>query len=193
MASTMRAWKNADAMAVALVALLLATAAVAQAAGFSISEFEVRRDKQLLFVDARIDYTLSSAAIEALESGVGLVIVQRLRLQRARSWWRDAVVADLQRRYRLQYHAISRRYVLTRLASGESRSYRSLDALLLQLGRIEAWPVVRLGRLEPGHDYRLRLDTRLALDALPRLLRMKAWIDADWQLRSEPRYRSLTP
>lgn len=193
MASTMPAWKNADRIALGLGLLLLAAAAVAQTGGFRIGALDVRLDDQLMVADARIDYTLSATAIQALENGVALVVAQRLRLERARWWWRDAVVVSQQRRYRLQYHAISRRYVLTRLASGESRSYQSLDALLLRLGRVEAWPVVRVDRLDDGEDYRLVLDTELARDALPRLLRMVAWINPEWQLRSEPRSRRVTP
>ena len=193
MAFTMPAWKNADRIALALIMLLLAMTAAAQTDGFRVTEFDVRLEDQLLYADARIDYTLSRTATEALENGVALVVVQRLGLQRERWWWRDALVVSQQRRYRLQYHAISRRYVLTRIASGESRSFRSLDALLLRLGRVEAWPVVRLDRLNEAHDYRLRLDTALVVEALPRLLRMVAWINPEWQLRSEPRYRTVMP
>lgn len=193
MASIMPAWKNAERTAIGLTLLLTAMAAFAQTGGFRISELDIRVADQLVLADARIDYALSATATEALENGVALVIAQRLRLQTARWWWGDAVVVSQQRRYRLQYHAISRRYVLTRLESGESRSYRSLDALLLRLGRVEAWPVVRLDRLDADADYRLRLDTGLEVDELPRLLRMVAWINPEWQLRSEPRYRALSP
>ncbi len=193
MAFTMPAWKNAERTAIGLTLLLMAMSAFAQTGGFGVSELDIRVEDQLVLADARIDYALSTTAAEALENGVALVIVQRLRLQTARWWWGDAVVVSQQRRYRLQYHAISRRYVLTRLESGESRSYRSLDALLLRLGRIQAWPVVRLDRLDEGEDYRLRLDTGLEVDELPRLLRMVAWINPDWRLRSEPRYRELSP
>ncbi|MEX0387083.1 DUF4390 domain-containing protein [Spiribacter onubensis] len=189
----MPAWKNAERTAIGLTLLLTAMAAFAQTGGFRISELDIRVADQLVLADARIDYALSATATEALENGVALVIAQRLRLQTARWWWGDAVVVSQQRRYRLQYHAISRRYVLTRLESGESRSYRSLDALLLRLGRVEAWPVVRLDRLDTDTDYRLRLDTGLEVDELPRLLRMVAWINPEWQLRSEPRYRALSP
>ena len=193
MAFTMPASKNAERAAIGFILLLMAMAVFAQTGGFKVSELDIRVEDKLILADARIDYALSSTATEALENGVALVIVQRLRLQQARWWWRDAVVVSQQRRYRLQYHAISRRYVLTWLESGESRSYRSLDALLLRLGRIQAWPVMRVDRLDEGGDYRLRLDTSLEVDKLPRLLRMVAWINPDWQLRSEPIYRELSP
>ena len=195
MAFTMPVWKSARHRAATLIALLwLATAGAAvEAAAFSITTFESRFDARLLVADARIDYALSGTAIEALESGVDLVITQHLRLERSRWWWRDVRVIDQQRRYRLAYHAISRRYVLNRLASGDSRSFRSLDALLMRLGEIEGWPVIKRDRLEPDQDYLLSLDSRLEVDALPRLLRTVAWTTADWQLRSETQSIELRP
>ena len=195
MAFTMPVWKSVRRRSAGLVALLwLAAASVAvEAAGFSVARFEGRFSDRLLVADARIDYSLSGTATEALESGVDLVIAQRLALERPRWWWRDVEVVNQQRRYRLAYHAISRRYVLNRLASGESRSFRSLDALLMRLGEIKAWPVIRRDRLDPEHGYRLSLDTRLEVDALPRLLRTVAWTKAGWQLRSETQSVEVRP
>lgn len=172
---------------------LLTAGTAVQAAGFEIAAFESRFDEGLLVADARIDYRLSSTAIEALESGVELVVAQTLTLERPRWWWRDRAVVEQERRYRLAYHAISRRYVLNRLASGESRSYRTLDALLTRLGGIEAWPIIGRDRLEADRDYRLSLSTALDLEALPRLLRTVAWTQSDWQLRSETRSREVSP
>jgi len=194
MGSIMPAWTSASRRVALLTALLgLAAVGINPAAAFSVASLDERFDNGLLMVDARVDYALTATAIEGLESGVDLVITQRLSLERPRWWWRDVQVVDQQRRYRLAYHAISRRYVLNRLASGESRSYRSLDALLTRLGRIEAWPVIGRDRLEDGQTYRLRFDTELDADALPRLLRTVAWTSADWQLRSEPRTLEVQP
>ncbi len=173
--------------------LLLATAAGAQSGGFEVNALEGRFDAGLLLADARIDYRLSSTAREALENGVPLTIAQDLRLERPRWWWRNARVVAHERRYRLQYHAMSRRYVLTWLATGESRSYRSLDALTARLGRIEGWPVVRQERLNADRRYRLMLSTALEVEALPRLLRTVAYVEAGWQLASNTRRVEVQP
>lgn len=172
-----------------LVALLVGNA---QAQAFEVDDLSSRVEGELLTADARIDYDLSETAIEALENGVPLVIRQNLVLERPRWWWRNVQIASRERAYRLQYHAMSRRYVLTWLASGESRSYRSLDALLAILGRIEGWPVVRSARLDSDRNYRLGLKTALDLDALPRLLRTVAYVDSDWQLASQTHHTEVT-
>lgn len=160
--------------------------ALAQSDAFRVQSLLGVVDGELLYAEARINYVLTPTVQQALENGVALVISQTLRLEKPRWWWRNARLADLTRAYRLQYHAISRRYVMTWLATGESRSFRSLDALLLELGRIEAWPVARIARLTPNADYQLRLQTRLETESLPRLLRTVALTDPDWQLESQP-------
>ncbi len=193
MAFTMPVWKNTKRWCVALGLCLVATVAFAQTGNFRVADLSSERGDNLLSVDARIEYTLSQKAGEALENGVALVITQTLRLERLRWWWRNAHVVTHQRDYRLQYHAISRRYVLTRMSTGKSRSFRSLDALLVRLGNIEAWPVISTDRLQATRGYRLRLITALDIDALPRLLRTMAYVDAQWQLRSGPRYLWLSP
>ncbi len=191
MAFTMPALRRFDYRWLAWLLLFIALAAPAQTGEFRVTALEGRFHEELLYADARIDYELSATALEALESGVALVIAQTLQLERPRWWWRSQVLLRQERRYRLQYHAISRRYVLTWLVSGDSRSYRSLDALLIQLGRVEAWPMVRADTLKPDTGYQLRLQTRLELETLPRLLRTVAWVDEDWRLESGPRVAAV--
>jgi len=184
MAFTMPVWKSIKRLALALGLILVATPAIAQPGEFSVDEINPRVEDNLLAVDARIEYALGDTVIEALENGVELVITQTLRLERKRWWWSNATVINQQRRYRLQYHAISRRYVLTRLANGDSRSFRNLDSLLARLGNIEAWPVIHDDQLNASGHYDVVLMTQLELDTLPRLLRTVALVNADWKLRS---------
>lgn len=184
MAFTMPVWKSIKRLALALGLILVATQAIAQPGEFSVDEINPRVEDNLLAVDARIEYALGDTVIEALENGVELVITQTLRLERKRWWWSNATVINQQRRYRLQYHAISRRYVLTRLANGDSRSFRNLDSLLARLGNIEAWPVIHDDQLNASGHYDVVLMTQLELDTLPRLLRTVALVNADWKLRS---------
>jgi len=172
--------------------LLVVGAAVAQTGGFRVSEVGAEAEDGLLMVNARVDYALGATVTEALENGVALVISQTAHLERARWWWRNALVVDQQRRYRLQYHAMSRRYVLTRLSNGESRSFRSLDALLARLGNVEGWPLLPRDQLTTGTDYRVGFVSALELEALPRLLRTVALVDSQWKLRSQTLEQAVT-
>jgi hypothetical protein len=150
-----------------------------------IRDGEVRLDDGVYLLDARIHYELSDAAREALDNGVPLVMALQIEVQRSRWWWWNAEVAMLEQRYRLQYHALSERYVVTALNSGESRSFRSLETLLAELGRIQGLPVIDAGLLDPDEHYIVRARVGLDIDALPRPLRAVAYISPEWQLTSD--------
>ena len=171
--------------------LLWAFAGFVQAGDFRVTELTPRFETGLLVVDAELRYELSEKANQALANGLPLIIEQTLRLERHRTLWFNAVMLTQERRYRLQFHALSRRYVLTRLETGESRSFRDQQALLNALGRVEGWPVMRVSALEEIRPVQLVFSTELARDELPRLLRMAGWFDAQWQLRGGPLVREI--
>lgn len=187
MAFTMPVLKNAKRWPLALMMGLCLAMASPVADAFEVESVEARFDDGLVIADARLRYALSEPARDALENGVPLVIEQRLVIERPRWWWRNVRVVERERRYQLQYHAMSRRFVLTWIGTGESRSFRSLDALLEELGRVEFWPLVRSERLDAEQVYQLAMETTLDLEALPRLLRTVTLTDGDWQLGSETR------
>ena len=192
MAFTMPVCKSVKRSLVGFGLLLAVGAVMAQSGGFRVSEVGATVEEGLLSLNARVDYALGATVTEALENGVSLVISQTAHLERARWWWRNALVVDQQRRYRLQYHAMSRRYVLTRLSNGESRSFRSLDALLARLGNVEGWPLLPRDQLNPRANYRVGFVSALELEALPRLLRTVALVDSEWKLRSQVLEQAVT-
>lgn len=156
-----------------------------------VRDGDVRLVDGVYVLDAQIEYRLSGAAEEALDSGVPLVILLEIEVERTRWWWWNAEVARLEQRYRLRYHALAERYVLTALNSGESRSFRNLHVLLEELGTVEGLPVIDAGLLDDDENYRVRLRAGVDLDALPLPLRTVAYISPAWSLTSEWRSWSL--
>lgn len=191
MAFTMPVCKSVKRSLMGCGLLLVVGAVMAQSGGFRVSEVDAEVEDALLTVNARVDYALGATVTEALENGIALVISQNTYLERARWWRRNALVVNQQRRYRLQYHAMSRRYVLTRLSNGESRSFRSLDALLARLGNVEGWPLMPRDQLNNNANYRVGFVSALELEALPRLLRTVALVDSEWKLRSQALEQSV--
>lgn len=176
-------------LAFALLLAGLPASSVAQegeaAPAFRVVRGEVTMDDEVVYLDARIDLDLSDEAKRALENGVPLTIELEISVTRPRWWWFDEDVAALIQRYRIRFHALSRRYVLTLLNSGESRSYNSRRALLARLGRVDGLPLIDRGLLAPGQTYVVALRARLDLDALPRPLRAGAYVSPQWRLVSE--------
>mgnify|MGYP002620180434 CR=1 FL=1 len=120
-----------------LAALLLGASAQAQelrAHNFRIEGGEVVLSDGVYLLNARIDFRLSEAAEDALDNGVPLTFVLQLEVERNRGWWWfDANVLSRNLRYRVRYHALSTRYLVTNVESGETRSFTSKQAALAAL------------------------------------------------------------
>ncbi len=136
-------------------------------------------------LDARYDATLSDSAREALENGVPLVINAAIEVRRVRRYLWKETVASLSQRYRLHYHALSRRYLVVNLNSGVQESAPTLADALRLLGHLERIPVIDRRLLEKGQKYTVRLRIDLDLDALPMPLRTLAYLSPSWYLSSD--------
>ena len=160
------------------------------------SEFAVRAVESYLsgkvhHLDAEIDYSLTPEVLEALQNGVPLNMEVQIEVYRDRWWW-DEDVAALTQRYRVQYHALTERYLVENLNSGAPETYTSLPAALRALGRIRRLPLLDENLLEPGETYRARMRVELDNEALPAPLRPLAYLSSHWRLGSEWYDWSLT-
>jgi hypothetical protein len=136
-------------------------------------------------LDARLQLVLSSEALEALSSGVPLVIELQLELIRSRRFWWDDAEADLAVRYELEYRPLSQRYIVRNTNSGDQDSFATLYSALNNLGRVQGLPVIDDALLEPGDDYRVRLRALLQTQQYPAPLRLLLFWRGEWQLESE--------
>ncbi|MCB1776084.1 MAG: DUF4390 domain-containing protein [Candidatus Competibacteraceae bacterium] len=167
---------------IALLALL--SASTAWAAGFEIISASTRLHGNVYRLNAQIEYRFSQAAVEALKNGVPLTIELEMQVRRQRAWvWSETVYA-LSQRFRLEYHTLSRQYLVTTLNSGERRGFPSLSSALQFMGRITDFPFLDKGLLLPNQRYQGALRARLDVDALPTPLRLFAYISDDWRLAS---------
>jgi hypothetical protein len=152
--------------------------------------FEIREAKTELrdgvyFLDARIEYRLSSEARSALQSGLALTIRVEVELLNDRRFWFDNEEAALHQRYQLEYHALSERFTVQNLNSGDQTSFSTLYAALDSLGHVNQLPLIDSALLEPTHDYYLRMRAVLDAEKLPGPLRLIAFWRRDWSLGSD--------
>lgn len=154
-----------------------------RAHAFVVESGQIALRDGVYVLDANIDFHLSTPARQALESGVPLTFELQILLERPR-WWLDEDVASLTQRYRLRYHALSERYVLTNVNSGETRSFLGAQSSLTALGRIESLPLIDRRLLIPGASYEVWLRAELDIDELPAPLKTVAYMSPDWRLLS---------
>jgi hypothetical protein len=136
-------------------------------------------------LDARLQLVLSSEALQALESGVTLLIELQLQVIRVRRLIMDAVEAELAVRYELEYRPVSQRYIVRNLNSGDQDSFSTLYSALNSLGRVQGLPVIDDEVLDENAEYRVRLRAMLNTERYPAALRILFFWRGEWQLQSE--------
>jgi hypothetical protein len=152
---------------------------------FEIREANTQLKDGVYFLDALIEYRLSSEARTALQSGLPLTIRVEVELVRNRRLWFDAEDAVLHQRWQLEYHALSERFTIQNLNSGDQTSFSTLYAALDWLGHVNHFPLIDAALIEPGHEYYLRMRAVLDAEKLPGPLRLIAFWRRDWSLGSD--------
>jgi hypothetical protein len=137
------------------------------------------------FLDASIDLRLSADAREALRAGVPLTIRLDVALEHRRRFWWDGDDAMLRQRYQLEYHALTERYVVTNVNSGDQMSFATLPSALDSLGSIEGLPLIDAALLDDDRRYDVRLRIFLDSESFPGPLRLLAFWRRDWSIASD--------
>jgi hypothetical protein len=182
------------AVACGAVAVLLPPAGASGAADPIIEEgahFDVRSAylepvEGVYELGATLDLALSRAARQAIREGVPVALELDIVIQRKRRLLPDQEVAALAQRWKLQYHALSGRYLVNNLNSGQQTSYSSLGSALAALGEVRGLPVIDAPLIERGQRYEASIRIAAVVEGgLPAALKtMMFWIDwkrvTDW-------------
>jgi hypothetical protein len=152
---------------------------------FEIRSASVELDYGVYFLNAWMELRLSSNAREALRSGLPLTIRVDVELLHNRRFWLDAGAAALRQRYELEYHALTERYVVSNLNSGDQNSFATLFSALNFLGRVERLPLIDAALLADDRRYEVRMRVVLDMERLPGPLRLLAFWRRDWSISSD--------
>lgn len=170
------------AWSIALLAPALAyTAPTASEPGFHVQNAHVRLQDGAYLLDASIDFDFSPESIEAMDNGVKLTIVLDIEVLKKHLLWHKAILKQ-QSRFRVGVHALSKRYVVRDLNSGETRTFRSVEEMADALGSVNGLLLFDREFLEAETDYLARVRARLDIEALPSPLRPLAYISPEWRL-----------
>ena len=164
---------------------LLLLPVLAWASNFAVLEARTRLENGVYLLTAKIDYDLSPAALAALRNGIPLTVSLEMEVWRQREWLWDEIIASLQQRFHLEYHALARQYVVINLNNGELKSFPTRSAATDYLGRIENFPLLDASLLGPADGCYGRLRATLDIEALPAPLRPLAYLSTEWHLTSE--------
>jgi hypothetical protein len=154
-------------------------------ARFEIRSAYVEPSEGVYQLNATIDFDLPAGAREAVREGVAMTLHLEIVVKRQRFYWFDETVATLEQDYELVYHALSERYLVRNLNSGEQASYPTLDTALDALRVISNLPILDVALLDPERRHEISVRATLDVRTMPDTLRFILFWADDWRQRSE--------
>lgn len=150
-----------------------------------VTTASVGLDEGVFELDARLDMRIPEAGRRAIEAGLTLELDYQIEIARVRRYLPDAGIASLHQRYELNYHALSQRYLLRNLNTGEQQDFGNLQAALDRLAEVRGLPLLDSSLLEAGSTYEFRVRAELNLRTAPDSLGWLLFWTEDWSATSE--------
>lgn len=159
-----------------------------------------RSDGNLLLT-AHFRLALPTVVEDALQKGIPIYFLARAELLRERWYWTKRSVTTAQRRTRLAYHPLTRRWRLT-TGSGDmteatqgltfGQNFESLDDAMASVRRISRWKIAEDTDIEPGATHLVNFSFELDTSQLPRPLQIGTLGQSDWLINVNL-YQVLAP
>ncbi len=176
---------------VRLIAALAALCAALQPLSlWAQSRFEVRSayvepSEGVYQLNATLAFELPEGARAAIRDGAPLGLRLEIVIRRQRNYWLDETVATLSQHYELVHHALSERYLVRNLNSGEQTSYATLDAALDALRVVSHLPILDQSLVVRASRHEVSLRASLDVRTMPDALRFVLFWADDWRQRTE--------
>ncbi|MDX1519619.1 MAG: DUF4390 domain-containing protein [Gammaproteobacteria bacterium] len=167
-----------------LLLILCGFSMALSARGITVDSLDSEKVDNQYLLSARVTYTFSEEVLKALEHGVALYFNVQVKTSMKRPLLWDKIIKNEILKYRLEYHPLSQRYLLTDYKTFDHYDFRTLEAALNSMGSIRNFPVTDTGSL--SEDGRYQTSIRVSLDgkSLPAPLRPLSYISPDWRLSS---------
>jgi len=157
----------------------------------SMPVLTVRRADNAIFLSANFVFELPAVVEDALLKGIPIYFVAQADLLRERWYWTNKKVASVQRRMRLAYHPLTRRWRLN-VGSGDmteatqglslGQNFDSLADVMAAVRRISGWQVADAADVDPGSAHVLEFRFALDTSQLPRPLQIGTLGQSDWSV-----------
>lgn len=201
MVSSTPCWKSASirwlcAAALVLCSLMLALGEARASTHVELTELQVERADDGLYLSARLRFDLPTVVEDALYKGIAIHFVADAEVLRERWYWYDQQVAAAQRYVRIAYLPLTRRWrmnvasqpiVNSGLGVTLTQHYDTLAEVMAAVQRISRWRVATTAELEQGGRQILHFRFRLDASQLPRTFQIGAIGDSDWALTVQRR------
>ncbi|MCB5185543.1 DUF4390 domain-containing protein [Methylobacillus gramineus] len=148
-----------------------------------IKSAELLPIEEAYLLDADFELTLSPAVEEAVNKGMSLNFLVEFQVVSPRKYWFDDEIVSLTSKVSLNYHALSRQYLVNR--DGHQLSFTSIQEAKEELSSIKGWQVLEKDLLKKGETYQAAVRMRLDQSKLPKALQVDTLSSEDWNMVSE--------
>jgi hypothetical protein len=169
-----------------LLALVCSFALQAWAEGIQVKNAALVPVDNSYQLDADFEIDFSPEAEAALNKGVQLSFLIEFQLVMPRKYWFDDEITTKTQLIHLQYHALSRQYLIN--VGEHQKSFSTLDEAVDELSRLRDWDVLDKSEIDKNESYVANLRFRLDHSRLPKALQVEALSSEKWTMVSE-RYR----
>ena len=159
----------------------------------TIRDVQVSLDEGVYELSAKVDLTLPDGARKAVESGLTLRLTYEITVDRVRRYMLDAGIAALEQRYEVSYHALSQRYLVKNLNTGEQHDFGSLQAALDRVADLHGLPVIDAALVSDGPVYEGRIRAVLGMNTGPDVFGWLLFWTDDWSAESDWKTWTLRP
>jgi len=153
--------------------------------GFVIRTAYTELVNGVYYLDADVGLNLSDDAVNALENGLPLTVELQIEIIKHRSFIWNTRIAALTQRYQISFHALTRRFIITNLNSGDQQSFASYREAVTSLGQVSDLPVIDADLLQPDTRYNIRMRAVLDIKSFPGPLQLIASLFKGWDLSSD--------
>jgi Domain of unknown function (DUF4390) len=152
---------------------------------FELRSADLELKDGVYHLNARIDLPVSEAVRHGLVEGVPLTLEVDLDIERVRQLLPNSRVAELTQRYRLQYNAVSARYILRNENSGQQESLGTVDEAIAHLSEVHSLPALDKALIAADRRYEGRVKAKIDFGTVPFTLRLLMFWVSDWHRESD--------
>jgi hypothetical protein len=152
---------------------------------FEVRSADLELKEGVYHLNARIDLPISEAVRRGLVEGVPLTLEVDLDIERVRQLLPNSRVAELTQRYRLQYNAVSARYILRNENSGQQESLGTVDEAIAHLSEVHSLPALDKALIAADRRYEGRVKAKIDFGTVPFTLRLLMFWVSDWHRESD--------
>jgi hypothetical protein len=152
---------------------------------FEVRSADLELQDGVYHLNARMDLPISEAVRRALVEGVPLTLEVDLDIERVRQLLPNSRVAELTQRYRLQYNAVTARYILRNENSGQQESLGTIDEAIAHLSEVHSLPALDRALIAADRRYEGRVRGKIDFGTVPFTLRLLMFWVSDWHRESD--------